>query len=116
MSILYTFGHYVGDFRRGIADAFSISGSHPSIDDPTAWIDQSMWGEGLLRGNKPRTKKDFIKAFTGWVYICTKRNAQGVASVPLRLYVTKPEKGQKLHTIKTSAVDRSHLKYIASRD
>jgi len=36
-----------------------------------------------------------LQAFTGWVYVCATKNAQAVASVPLRLFVAKAFKGQK---------------------
>lgn len=37
-----------------------------------------------------------VNAFTSWVYVCASKNATAVASTPLRLYVKKKSKEQKL--------------------
>lgn len=109
----YLLGRSRGYVQKGLEDVFSTSGARPSVSDPMAWLDRERWGEGLLTG-KPRTKADFIRQFQGWVYIATKLNAQSVASIPLRLYVAKEERGKKFRTIQTKAVDKIKLKYLQS--
>lgn len=112
--IAYVSGRTKGHYQKGLADVFSTSGARPTVDDPTAWLDQYAWGEGLLSGRKPKNKDDFIRAFQSWVYICVKLNAQSVASVPLRLYVAKQTRGQKFKTIDTRPIDKARLKYLQS--
>lgn len=112
--IAYVFGRTKGHYQKGLADVFSTSGARPSVHDESAWLDQYAWGEALLEGKKPKTKADFIRAFQSWVYICAKLNAQSVASVPLRLYVTKQSKTLKYKTIDTKAIDRNKLKFLSS--
>lgn len=46
------------------------------------------------------TDADLIKHFVHWVYVCSTKNAAGMASVPLRLYVT------------TGAADSKQYKYL----
>lgn len=110
----YMIGRSRGYIQKGIEDVFSTSGAKPSLGDESAWHDPYYWGAALMEGRKPRTKADFIRAFQSWVYICTKLNAQSVASIPLRLYVTKQSKTLKYKTISTKAVDRNTLKFLAS--
>ena len=112
--IAYFLGRSQGFHKRGFEDIFSTSGARPDAGDPTAWIDQDFWGIGALAGGRPRTKRDFIREFQGWVYIATKLNAVSVASVPLRLYVAKETKGRKFKTISTRAVDKKRLNYMES--
>jgi len=109
----YMLGKSKGYVQKGLQDVFSTSGSRPSLDDPSAWMDMARWGEGLLSG-KPRTKADFVRQFQGWVYIATKLNGQSLASVPLRLYVAKQQKSKKFKTITTKAVSKERLKYLQS--
>lgn len=111
--VAYLLGKSKGYVRKGLEDVFSTSGARPSLDDPSAWGDLHRWGEGLLSA-KPRTKADFVRQFQGWVYIATKLNAQSVASIPLRLYVTKQQKTQKFKTITTKPITKEKLKYLLS--
>ena len=111
--LAYTFGRSRGYLQKGLEDVFSTSGARASLDDPRAWGDPHRWGEGLLSA-KPRTKADFVRQFQGWVYIATKLNAQSVASIPLRLYVTKQQKSQKFKTITTKPITKERLKYLSS--
>ena len=104
-------GRAVGSYQRGIDTAFSTSGARPQLTDPTAWSDPYFWGAGLS-DKKPRTKQDYVNYFAGWTYICTKRNGQGVAINPLRLYVAKETKGKQFRTIKTRPVKRERLKFL----
>lgn len=104
-------GRAVGSYQKGIETAFSTSGARPQLTDPTAWSDPYFWGAGLS-GKKPRTKQDYINYFAGWTYICSKRNGQGVAINPLRLYVAKDVKGKKFKTIETRPVEKEKLKYL----
>jgi len=108
----YKVGRIQGQYQRGLESVFSTSGARPSITDETAWGNSRSWGPGVGRSKKPQTKEQFIEAFTSWVYICVKKNAQIVASVPLKLYVAKPQKGKKFYTVKTKAVSRERLKYL----
>lgn len=96
-------------FQIGRLRRLLKSGDAP-IGDQTAWMDSRYWGEGLLQGNKPRSKVDALEQFTSWVYICANLNAKTVASVPLTLYVESDEKGKKWTTISTAkAVDRRRM-------
>lgn len=104
-------GRAIGSYRKGIETAFSTSGVRPQLSDPTAWSDPYFWGAGLS-GKKPVTKQDYINYFAGWTYTCAKRNGQGVAINPLRLYVAKDVKGKQFRTIKTRAINRDKLKYL----
>jgi len=111
-SVSHRLGRINGQYQRGLESVFSTSGARPSILDDTAWGNSRSWGPGVGRSKKPQTKEQFIEAFTSWVYICVKQNAQTVASIPLRLYVAKSQKGTKFRTVKTRAVDRDRLKYL----
>ena len=106
-------GRMQGSYRKGIADAFKLSGSHPLASDPSAWSDPLAWGN-ISKGGKPKTKADFINAFTGWVYTCVSLNATTVASVPLRLYVAKEQKGKAYKLIDTKPVRRQQLQKLYS--
>ena len=108
---LHSIGRAVGSYKRGIDTAFSTSGARPQLTDETAWSDPYFWGAGLS-GGKPKNKADYIKYFTGWNYICAKRNGQGVAINPLRLYIAKETKGKEYRTIKTKPVKQEKLKYL----
>ena len=110
--IAYGYGRTKGHFQKGLADVFSTSGARPSLEDESAWGDPYLWGAALLEGRKPSTKPDYIRAFQSFVYICVKLNAQSVASVPLRLYVTKQSKGMKFRTIETRPITKARLKYL----
>jgi len=107
-----TWGRAKGQYLRGIDTAFSTSGARPLVGDSSAWLDPQHWGSALLEGRKPQTKQEFVEAFTSWVYICVKLNAQTVASVPLKLYVAKTTKGQKFQTIETRAISKARQKWL----
>ena len=108
-------GRSKGHFLKGLDEVFSTTGSHPTTDDDSAFIDLEVWGEGLLAGKEPRTKKQFIQAFKGFVYICAKLNSQTVASQRLRLYVAKKEKTKTYRTIKTRPLSSHQKTWIYSR-
>jgi len=114
MSLLYTLGRSIGDFRRGITDAFHLAGNHPSLRDESAWVHSTTWGEALGKGHKPRTKQEYIANYLGWVYACVKLNANGVASIPLRLYVAKQKRGKAFETVTTRAISRRRYKWLSS--
>ena len=107
-------GRQVGLYKRGIESAFHTSGARPAAADDTAWVHPTMWGEALLAGNKPKSKEEALSYFTSWVYICTKLNAQAVASVPMRLYVAKENAGGKVY-YPTRSIDASRRKWLHSR-
>lgn len=109
--ILHGIGRAIGSYKGGIDTAFSTSGTRPQLVDETAWSDPFFWGAGLA-GKKPRSKADYINYFTGWTFMCAKRNGQGVAINSLRLYVAKETKGQQYRTISTKPVRREKLKYL----
>jgi len=107
-------GRIKGQYLAGMekANPFSTSWTEPKLTDASAWIDPQSWGQALISGRKPQTKQEFIAAFTSWVYICVKHNAQGVASVPLRLYVAKETKGKAFKTIQTRAVNKEKMRWL----
>jgi len=109
----YLLGKSKGYVRKGLQDVFSTAGARPMVSDESAWGDQYRWGEGLGTG-KPQTKADFVRQFQGWVYIAAKLNAQSLASITLRLYVAKEERGKKFKTITTKAISKERLKYLQS--
>jgi len=109
-------GRTKGYFMKGLESVFSTTGvARPGVDDDSAFIDFETWGAELLKGNEPKTKKQFIQAFTGYVYICARLNSQTVASQRLRLYVAKEEKTKTYRTIKTRPLDSQQRKWIYSR-
>jgi HK97 family phage portal protein len=113
--IVYGLGKTIGLYHKGIESAFSTSGARPSLMDDTAWGGWgSAWGEGVAQGKKPVSKEQFVQYFKSWFYICSKFNGQGVASVPLRLYVAKESKGKSYSTIRTKAIDKPRLKWLQS--
>ena len=118
MNILETtaqgIGRIVGGYKQGIDSVFSTSGSRPSVNDGSAFLDPIFWGQALLGSREPRTKKEFVAAFKSWVYICVKLNGQSVASIPLRLYVAKKSTTQKLLT-STKTVSKERRKYLYSK-
>ena len=109
-------GRTKGHYLKGLDNVFSTTGiARPGTGDNSAFMDLEFWGEGLLAGKEPRTKKEFIRAFKGFVYICAKLNSQTVASQRLRLYVAKKEKTQKFKTIKTRPLNSQLKTWIHSR-
>ena len=113
-NLFYKAGRSIGLARRGLVDAFSTSGSRPQLTDDSAWVNPYAWGDALLQTQKVKTKEDFVNAFQTWVYICSKRNANGVASVPLKLYAAKQTKGKKL-LCPTKALTLHQRKWLHSR-
>lgn len=55
-----------------------------------------------------------VDSYTSWVYVCSSRNAQTVASTPLRLYVSKPSKDVKM-LFKTRSITSNINKYLNSK-
>ena len=108
----YFMGKARGLYSKGIEDAFSTTGTRPSVGDQSAYMDPYEWGSYLLDSRKPSTKSQFIDSNLGWVYICVKLNFQSVGSQRLRLYVSKETKGKKYATIKMRSVDRQRLKWL----
>jgi len=108
-------GRSKGQYFKGLDSVFSTSGQHPTADDNSAFIDLEQWGSVLLEGREPKTKKDFIRAFKGFVYICAKLNSQTVASQKLRLYVAKKEKTKVYRTISTRPLSRQLKTWIYSK-
>jgi len=111
-----TIGRTRGHFLKGLEDVFSTSGmGRPGTGDDSAFLDLELWGEGLLAGKEPRTKKELIQAFKGFVYICAKLNSQTVASQRLRLYVAKKEKTKTYKTIETRPLSSKLKSWVYSR-
>jgi len=108
-------GRSRGHYLKGLDNVFSTSGTHPTTSDDSAFMDLEMWGAGLLAGKEPKTKKEFIRAFKGFVYICAKLNSQTVASQRLRLYVAKKEKTKTYRTIETRPLSNKLKTWIYSR-
>ena len=113
-SVSHKLGSIVGQYHKGFENVFSTSGARPSPADESAWVSRYGWGEGLLKDHRPKTDEDFIRAFTSWVYICVKANAQAVASVPLRMYVAKRDASSKL-IVPTRKLDRHQKAWIQGR-
>lgn len=115
------FGRMRGEYFRAFNNVVSTSGATPNANDPTVWMNDQVWGAGLLQSRRPRTKQDFIDAFVSWVYVCVKLNAQSVSSVPLRLFVSKQVKSKSLKWSGTNAlvpvksVSRQHKEYLHSK-
>ena len=61
----------------------------------------------------PMTYDKLIARYVSWVYACANVNAATVASVPLRLYVAKSSKGQKIRT-KTRPITSKVRDYLFS--
>lgn len=111
-----TIGRTKGQYLKGLDTVFSTTGiGRPTANDNSAFIDFELWGADLLAGKEPRTKKEFIQAFRGFVYICAKLNSQTVASQRLRLYVAKKEKTKTYSTIKTRPLSDQLRSWIYSR-
>jgi len=109
-------GRSKGHYLKGLDEVFSTTGlSRPGMSDDSAFMDLEMWGAGLLAGKEPKTKKEFIRAFQGFVYICAKLNSQTVASQRLRLYVAKKEKTKIYRTIETRPLSNKLKTWIYSR-
>lgn len=58
-------------------------------------------------------KRALINAYTGVVYTCSTINAEAVASVPLRLYVTT-SRGQRAARVPTKAVSGKQMAWLRS--
>jgi len=114
-SVSHKLGTIVGQYHKGFENVFSTSGSRPAITDETAWMTRYGWGEALAKDHRPKTTEDFIRAFTSWVYICVKANAQAVASVPMKMYVAKRLESSKL-IVPTHKLDRHQKAWIHSRE
>lgn len=110
------FAYRLGRLRRALSGEPPglTKGVDMSLMDPMAWIGESS-AYAAAMGKKPATKADYIAQFTSWVYVCAKLNAMSVASVPLRLYVTKSEKGQKFKTIGHRRIDKRRTRDLQGR-
>ena len=65
-------------------------------------------GRGRLTNAKYR---DYVKAYTSWVYAAAQRNASAVAQVPLRLYVAKTN-SNKVKSFDVGEVEVKQLAYM----
>jgi len=63
----------------------------------------------------PGNYKTQINAFQSWVYICSSKNATAVAQTPLKVYVAKKSKDQKL-IVPTKAILPATLKYLSESE
>lgn len=70
-----------------------VSGVDAPLTDNTAWNMGRYWGTGIT-GQRPEDNP--LAYFKSWVYIASMLNAKTCASVPLRLYVSKGEKGKAM--------------------
>ena len=55
----------------------------------------NRWEFGMAHAFGLATEQNYVsllQAYRSWVYVCASKNATAVASVPMRLYVTKDEK------------------------
>jgi HK97 family phage portal protein len=103
-------GRATGSYRAGVIN--TIEKASPSPNDATAFMDSRYWGEGLMTTRRPQSKAELVAQFQSWIYICASLNAKTIASVPLRLYVTKNVKGKKFQTIGTKGISKARLKWL----
>lgn len=73
------------------------------------WLNQWQYGRELWGDQDFAAMLDNYKS---WVYVCASRNATAVANVPLRLYVAKDKKGQKLKGYPTRKVEKKQDAFI----
>jgi len=55
-----------------------------------------------------------IQNYASWVYVCANKNAQAVASIPLRMYIAKPTAKTKV-IVRTKEVSKETLKFLSSQ-
>ncbi|HBG49452.1 MAG TPA: phage portal protein [Cyanobacteria bacterium UBA9971] len=53
-----------------------------------------------------------VNSYKSWVYIASSKNADSVANIPLRLYVAKNKKGQKIKNFPTRNISKSQDAFI----
>lgn len=114
--VAYGYGKVRAQVVRGYDTVFSTSWRQPSISDPSAWLDPDAWGQALTEGRKPQNKREFIEAFTSWVYICVRLKAQASASVRLRLYVAKEERGKSYRLVRTRPLQKATQRWLESKE
>jgi len=60
-----TIGRTKGQYLKGLDTVFSTTGSHPTANDDSAFIDFRVMGSlTCYRAKSPKTKKEFIRAFS----------------------------------------------------
>ncbi len=109
-NIAYKLGEIKGQYQKGLADVFSRTGTRPSFTDESAWNTGRYWGAS--GSGKPKSKEDLVGQYLSWVYICAKLNAETVASIPLRLYVTKSSKAKSYTTVETKVLDKQRKEWL----
>lgn len=85
--LIMNIGRLRGAYIKG------VSGVDAPLADNTAWNTGRYWGTGIT-GQRPEDNP--LAYFSSWVYIASMLNAKTCASVPLRLYVAKSEKGKAM--------------------
>ncbi len=76
---------------------------------PLPWLYPFQYGRELYPDD------DFyamVNSYKSWVYIASSKNADSVANVPLRLYVAKNKKGQKLKNFPTRSIPKQQDNFI----
>lgn len=75
------------------------------------WLNQWQYGRELW-GDQDFYK--MINEYKSWIYICANKNSTAAASIPLRLYVAKSKKGQKVKGFETKEVSKNQFDLIKS--
>jgi len=66
-------------------------------------------------GRELHSDEDFyamINSYRSWIYVASNKNASTVANTPLRLYVAKNNKSQRVKRVQTKAVDIKQERFI----
>jgi len=70
---------------------FEIKRAKPSQQRGNKLISNLLWSWNYGENLQPEDNFEaFMKAYRGWVYVASSKNAQASASIPLKLYVGKP--------------------------
>lgn len=97
----------------GIGTVGKAYGSPPSkVDNSKIMASVPAWTSGQ-KMFYPSNYKELLLAYRSWVYICANKNGNSFASVPLKLYVTKSSKSQKIF-VQTKSVAKEKLDYMMS--
>lgn len=78
-------------------------------------VQASMERFNIVEGKEKRRPSDYnalVKRFKSWVYVAANRNANSIAQLPLRLFVTTNKGQKKPRFFGTKAVTDKHLKHL----
>jgi len=75
-------------------------------------VSNLMWPWAYGTNLSPEADFDaFMKAYRGWIYVCSNKNAVSAASIPLRLFVGKPS-SNSIKSHPTKKIDKQKEKDI----